>query len=117
MIRIGKNSMCGIITTALVHKILSIYIHSVMLLAVFLLLSMLTPTMTFCVTVHFVGFSFSSYFVRIIIRILVDTALNLQMDFSSITIFTKPIQPTQEHGLSFHRWSSSILFQYFKILL
>jgi hypothetical protein len=54
---------------------------------------------------------FASCFVKIDIRILVGIALNVQMAFSRITIFTISIQPTQEHGL----FPSLDLFNYFSI--
>ena len=48
--------------------------------------------------------------VKNVIGNLIGIALNLEIVFGSIVIFTKLIRPTQEHGISFHLFISSLIF-------
>ena len=45
---------------------------------------------------------FCSSYVKNIINNLIGIALNLQIAFGNIVIFTLLILPTQEHGISLH---------------
>ena len=52
---------------------------------------------------------FSSSSVRNAIGDLIGVALNLWIAFGSTVIFTILILPTQEHGISFHLFMSSLI--------
>ena len=52
---------------------------------------------------------FCSSSVKNAIGNLIGIALNLQIAFGSIVIFTILILPTQEHGISLHLFMSSLI--------